>query len=167
MLEYERLKKDRRRFLALTGLSLHGDEVPAPSGKAKPLFDGRSLNGWEGLENFWRVEDGAIVVKIPAGEFLMGSPEGDGEAAERPQHRVYVSEFLIDKTEVTWRQVRKFAGAIGASVPPSPLWGTPDDYAVCNAVWEGGPGDRREEIPVGKRMGSEPVQLAGRRTAQA
>jgi hypothetical protein len=31
------------------------------AGRAKPLFDGRSLNGWEGLENFWRVEDGALT----------------------------------------------------------------------------------------------------------
>ncbi|MEZ6144296.1 MAG: DUF1080 domain-containing protein [Planctomycetaceae bacterium] len=27
----------------------------------KPLFDGESLNGWKGDENFWTVADGAIV----------------------------------------------------------------------------------------------------------
>ena len=27
----------------------------------QPLFDGRTLEGWEGDERFWRVEDGAIV----------------------------------------------------------------------------------------------------------
>lgn len=26
-----------------------------------PIFDGKSLNGWEGKPEFWRVEDGAIV----------------------------------------------------------------------------------------------------------
>ena len=27
----------------------------------KQVFDGRSLNGWDGSKNAWRVEDGAIV----------------------------------------------------------------------------------------------------------
>jgi hypothetical protein len=27
----------------------------------KPIFDGKSLDGWDGDANFWRVEDGAIV----------------------------------------------------------------------------------------------------------
>ena len=27
----------------------------------RPIFDGKSLNGWDGDPNFWRVEDGAIV----------------------------------------------------------------------------------------------------------
>src|SRR5580765_3529542 len=27
----------------------------------KQVFDGRSLNGWDGSKNVWRVEDGAIV----------------------------------------------------------------------------------------------------------
>src|SRR5882762_911755 len=48
-------------FLVLAGLPARGDEIPAPSGNAKPIFDRRSLNGWEGLENFWRVEDGALT----------------------------------------------------------------------------------------------------------
>src|SRR3954467_14895470 len=27
----------------------------------KPLFDGKSLEGWEGNEQLWRVEDGALT----------------------------------------------------------------------------------------------------------
>jgi formylglycine-generating enzyme required for sulfatase activity len=77
-----------------------------------------------------------VVVRIPAGEFLMGSPEGQGEPDERPQHRVYVSEFLIDKTEITWRQFRKFAEAKGSPLPPAPAWGTPDDYPAAFVLWE-------------------------------
>ena len=66
----------------------------------------------------------------------MGSPEGEGEADERPQHRVYVSEFLIDKTEVTWRQFRKFANAKGTSISRTPVWGTSDDYPAAFILWE-------------------------------
>jgi formylglycine-generating enzyme required for sulfatase activity len=90
----------------------------------------------QGHTEYWRAQDGAIVVRIPGGEFLRGSPEGVGQPHERPQHRVHVSEFLIDKTEVTWRQFRKYAAATGARVPSPPLWGTPDDYPTSFILWE-------------------------------
>jgi formylglycine-generating enzyme required for sulfatase activity len=90
----------------------------------------------QGYTESWRVRDGAMVVGIPAGEFLMGSPDGEGEADERPQHRVHTSAYLIDKTEVTWRQFRKFAEATGAPLPPTPVSGTADDYPVAFIVWE-------------------------------
>jgi hypothetical protein len=37
-----------------------------------PLFDGRSLTGWDGNPKFWRVEDGAIV-----GESTPSNPSGN------------------------------------------------------------------------------------------
>ncbi|MHC4859862.1 MAG: SUMF1/EgtB/PvdO family nonheme iron enzyme [Planctomycetota bacterium] len=90
----------------------------------------------QGQEEYWRVTDGATMVRVPAGEFLMGSPDGQGQPDERPQRRVYVSEFLIDKTEVTWRQFRKFAEATGSQLPREPVWGTPDPYPVAFVLWE-------------------------------
>ena len=89
----------------------------------------------QGHEEYWRVQDGAVVVRVSAGEFLMGSLEDEGEPRERPQHRVHVSEFLIDKTEVTWRQFRKYAESTGKPLPRAPAWGTPDDYAASNILW--------------------------------
>jgi 3-keto-disaccharide hydrolase len=49
--------------------------VPLFAAEPKPLFDGKSLAGWEGDEKTWRVEDGAIVggsldVVVPRNEFL-------------------------------------------------------------------------------------------------
>ena len=40
-----------------------GATPAAAKGEAgfQPLFDGKSLNNWEGREGFWRVEDGCIV----------------------------------------------------------------------------------------------------------
>lgn len=32
-----------------------------PAAEAKPLFDGRTLDGWEGDQKLWRVENGVIV----------------------------------------------------------------------------------------------------------
>ncbi|ATC62515.1 glycosyl hydrolase [Nibricoccus aquaticus] len=38
----------------------------------QPIFDGKTLNGWEGNKTYWRVEDGAIVGEITP-ETLMKS----------------------------------------------------------------------------------------------
>jgi formylglycine-generating enzyme required for sulfatase activity len=90
----------------------------------------------QGQSEYWRAADGAIMVEIPAGEFLMGSPDDRGEPDERPQHRVYISTFLIDKIEVTWRQLRKFTEATGSPLPPEPIWGSPDDYPAAFVLWD-------------------------------
>jgi formylglycine-generating enzyme required for sulfatase activity len=41
------------------------------------------------------------MVSVPAGTFRMGSPEGQGDADERPQRAVTLSAYCIDTTEVT------------------------------------------------------------------
>ncbi len=39
--------------------------------------------------------------KIPAGSFMMGSPKGEGDNSERPQHPVKLSEFWLGETACT------------------------------------------------------------------
>ena len=63
-------------------------------------------------EIIWE-KDGSAMVLIPAGEFLMGSPEGEGEADEHPQHKVYLDAYYIDKYEVTNQQFAKFLNEWG------------------------------------------------------
>jgi len=46
-------------------------------------------------------KDGATMILIPAGEFIMVSPEGKGGYYEHPQHMVFLDAFYIDKYEVT------------------------------------------------------------------
>ncbi len=55
--------------------------------------------------------DGAPMVFVPAGEFLMGSDESGARADERPAHKVYLDAFWIDKYEVTNERFRRFAQA--------------------------------------------------------
>lgn len=57
--------------------------------------------------------DGAPMVLVPAGEFVMGAPEGVGEADERPEHRVRIDAFYLDKYEVTVARYDKFLEATG------------------------------------------------------
>jgi formylglycine-generating enzyme required for sulfatase activity len=89
-----------------------------------------------GSEEYRREADGAVVVKIPAGEFSMGN-----EATERSplEHRVYVSEFLMDKTGVTWGQYKQYAEATGIALPlHHPYWGLHDDHPAVYVTWEDG-----------------------------
>jgi formylglycine-generating enzyme required for sulfatase activity len=54
------------------------------------------------------------LVLIPAGEFLMGSPDSDSEAtsAEKPQHRVRISKpFYLGMYEVTQAEYQRVMGA--------------------------------------------------------
>ncbi len=46
------------------------------------------------------------MVRVPAATFIMGDSSGQPDA--RPPHRVFVGAFLIDRTEVTYAQFRKF-----------------------------------------------------------
>lgn len=79
-------------------------------------------------------KDGAPMVLVPAGEFTMGSEEGDDD--ERPVHRVYLDSFYLDTFEVTNGRFAKFVAAIGSEPP----WGfadaeTPVHYADHPVRW--------------------------------
>jgi len=88
----------------------------------------------QGYEQYRRKRDGAVMVRIPEGEFLMGNLETEG----RPHpHTVYVSTFLMDKTSVTWGQYEKFLEATGWPLPPDePYWGILDDHPAVFVTWE-------------------------------
>ncbi len=72
------------------------------------------------------------LVLIPAGEFLMGSPDSDMDAfdVEKPQHPVLITRpFYLGTTEVTQGQYRAVTG-----VNPSKYTGS-DDLPVENVSW--------------------------------
>ncbi len=64
---------------------------------------------------FAQFRESVEMIRIPAGTFLMGSNSGPED--ERPQHRVEVAEFFIDRTKVTNSQFALFLNAIGPSGP--------------------------------------------------
>lgn len=73
-------------------------------------------------------KDGAPMVLVPAGDFMMGSDKGDED--ESPVHRVHLNAFYLDKFEVTNGRFAKFVEAI-QSEPP---WGFADkETPVANA----------------------------------
>jgi formylglycine-generating enzyme required for sulfatase activity len=104
-----------------------GDDPPAglpftPAGK-----------NTEGFAEFRRARDGAVMVRIPEGEFTMGNLETEGKPLPHP---AYVSAFLMDKLPVTWRLFKRFAAATGRPLPPQPFWGIHDDYPVAFVRWD-------------------------------
>ncbi|MFZ5881938.1 MAG: SUMF1/EgtB/PvdO family nonheme iron enzyme [Chloroflexota bacterium] len=76
------------------------------------------------MEDYW--------VTIPAGEFQMGSENGDSNDA--PVHPVYVDEFQIGKYEVTNRQ---YAQCVKAGICPqvSDMGEGKDLHPVVNVNW--------------------------------
>lgn len=64
--------------------------------------------------------DPVPMVTIPAGEFLMGNPEGKGRADEWPQRSVYLDAFAIDQVEVTNERYLAFVATTGHRNPPNP-----------------------------------------------
>jgi formylglycine-generating enzyme required for sulfatase activity len=68
------------------------------------------------------------MVLVPAGEFSMGSPEGDPD--EKPAHKVQISAFFMDKYEVTVKQYAAFLQESGGDRPAE--WKTMNKTANQN-----------------------------------
>jgi formylglycine-generating enzyme required for sulfatase activity len=49
------------------------------------------------------------MVAIPGGEFMMGSPKGEGYDTEKPQHKVTVQPFFMGKYPITQAQWKAIA----------------------------------------------------------
>jgi formylglycine-generating enzyme required for sulfatase activity len=88
----------------------------------------------QGYPEFQRSSDGAVVIAIPEGEFLMGNKNTERSPLE---HMVFISGFLMDKTGVTWKQYKQFIAETGISLPPhNPYWGIVDDQPAVFVTWE-------------------------------
>lgn len=57
--------------------------------------------------------DSMLLIYIPAGEFIMGSREGEGQSDEHPQHTVYLDAYWIDRSEVTNSMFSQFVNETG------------------------------------------------------
>jgi formylglycine-generating enzyme required for sulfatase activity len=92
-------------------------------------------------------KDGAVMIFIPAGKFLMGStpvqvqqaelalPAGDF-TDEEPPRQVYLDGYWIYKNDVTVARYRKFCKATNHDMPAAPGWGWKDDQPIVNVTWD-------------------------------
>ncbi|MBI3271719.1 MAG: SUMF1/EgtB/PvdO family nonheme iron enzyme [Planctomycetes bacterium] len=85
-----------------------GAASTATAGLSAPglTFLGRNPQGFEEYEHG---QTGVVLVLVPAGGFVMGTRELEGNTDEGPEHRVRITRpFLLGKTEVTNGQFRRF-----------------------------------------------------------
>ena len=78
------------------------------------------------------------LVVIPAGTFVMGSPEDEAERtkAEGPQHRVtFATPFALGRYPVTFEEYDHFCVEVGREKPPDQGWGRGRRPAI-NVSWE-------------------------------
>ena len=125
------------------------------------------------------LRDGARMVYVPAGDFLMGDAsvsvkEGGDDAPNNPGRTVTLDGYWIYMTPVTVAQYRKFCQATGREMPKPRRWEWNDNHpmvyvywrdakAYCDwagaalpteAEWEKAARGTDGEVSMGKRMGS-------------
>ncbi len=76
-----------------------------------------------------------VMVQIPQSYFTIGSPEGEGGTDEHPAHKVFISDFWLGKTEVTFAQFDAFCRDTGHPLPGDEGWGR-GSRPVINVSWE-------------------------------
>ncbi|HME08272.1 MAG TPA: SUMF1/EgtB/PvdO family nonheme iron enzyme [Bryobacteraceae bacterium] len=79
-------------------------------------------------------KDGQRYVWIPPGNFMMGCSPGDRECSEneKPAHHVEISKgFWLAEMPVTVGAWKRYAAALGESMPPEPKF----DERALNANW--------------------------------
>ena len=86
---------------------------PAATDKLEPrqITQDREITG----------KDGAPMVLISAGEFWVGSPDGEGDKDEHPRHLAYLDAYYMDRVEVTVSRYAKFMQSTGRRAPE--YWG--------------------------------------------
>lgn len=72
-------------------------------------------------------KDGASMVLIPAGEFLLGP--------DKKQPKVYLDAYYMYQTEVTVSQYRKFCEATKRVMPEEPSSKWQDTHPMVNVTW--------------------------------
>ncbi len=95
-----------------------------------------------GISSTMTGDDGMTLMYVPAGEFTMGSD--NGEYNEKPVHRVFLDAYWIDQTEVTNGQYAECVTSGGCTPPPASssytntyFYGNSqfDDYPVIRVYW--------------------------------
>jgi len=82
--------------------------------------------------------DGAEMILVPAGEFIMGSDAPGTPDSEKPAHKVYLDAFWVYKNPVTVAQYRNFCKANGDKRMPgqTPAWGWVDNHPIVSVSWK-------------------------------
>lgn len=107
---YEAMEKNVALTETKLDLNFNLDSIPSPSiNNPMPSITDNSIIS----------KDGARMVLIPAGEFIMGNNNSNVDYGINAEHKVYLDAFYMDIYEVTNEQYRKFVQVTGHTAPPS------------------------------------------------
>jgi len=94
-------------------------------------------------------KDGAAMVWVPAGKFIMGSTDAQLVALckgslmlknwcsnEKPKHTVKLDGYWMYKNDVTVAQYKKFCAATTREMPDAPELGWIDEHPMVNLSWD-------------------------------
>jgi formylglycine-generating enzyme required for sulfatase activity len=102
-------------------------------------------------DNLSLTDDDAVMVFVPAGESIIGLPDGRPGSERNPLKTVLLGEFLIDKYEVTNARYRRCVADGGCTIPSLIADYPPafheegkdwykdtsrDDYPVVGLIWK-------------------------------
>lgn len=79
------------------------------------------------------------MIYICGGKFMMGSPEGEGYAREKPQHEVTVPAFFMGKypiTQAQWREVATLTKKVKRDLKPDPSRSKGNNFPVESISWD-------------------------------
>ena len=92
-----------------------GETAEAPA--TTPAHDEVPAAPVAGTGETFREGAGPLMVQVPTGTFMMGSPDSAADFSERPQHPVRLDKFAIGVYEITIAEYAKFARANGRRLP--------------------------------------------------
>jgi formylglycine-generating enzyme required for sulfatase activity len=127
--EYKRIEagkaEEEQRRQEVAQKEVEQQKIRELSSPGNGLGSGKILRG----------NDGGEMLLVPAGEFVMGSNDGNGD--EKPLHRLYLDDFYIDKYEVTNKLYAQFMQATRYEMPK--YWKMNDlngsNYPVVGVSW--------------------------------
>lgn len=100
--------------------------------------------------------NGVEMLKIPAGTFLMGRDDGPDD--ERPQHRIDLPEFFVDRLPITNAQFAQFLNAKGIEGPAGERWYDIDDNDARihrhDGKWRADPGFENHPVVEASWLGA-------------
>ena len=99
-----------------------------------PLAAGTAGDDDTGDQVVTRTHEGHDQVFVGSGLFWMGLTQSNGQTNEQPQHRVWISDLWIDRTEVTNAQYRACVDASECRSPEK--WHAGDSHPVVWVSWE-------------------------------
>ena len=116
-------------------------ELPEGQRATLPLASGLRFGDEPG--DYVNELDGTVLRWIPAGDFVMGDPEGDGDEYQREWS--FAHGFFMGKYETTWEQYLEFAAVTGRWRPGreidmetrrGPKFVAELDHPAHSVIWE-------------------------------